>query len=67
MKILLFILYAIIVIALVIIGLYCRFNVDYAQTHYLGYKDIRIKTDLYCLVLIALFFLLGLGFGYIIF
>ena len=67
MKLALFILYAIIVIGLVIKGLYCRFDVDYAQTHYLGYEDVRGKTDLYCVVLIALFFLLGLGFGYIIF
>lgn len=67
MKLFLFVIYYLVVTALVGLGLFVRKDLEYEQKCAYRCKHLKEATTTYCCVLMALFFMLGLGFGYIMF
>ena len=67
MKLELFVVYYLTVTALVGLGLFVRKELEYEQKCSYRCKQLKEETTIYCCIIMALFFLLGLGFGYIIF
>lgn len=67
MKLFLFVIYYLVVTALVGLGLFVRKELEYEQKCSYRYNQLKEETTIYCCIIMALFFLLGLGFGYIIF